>query len=292
MAWTTSAGARARPTIAEVVDARLKRAKYRYATLRRSVLRAHPAAFLAVSAVTLGVLALLLPTGFIAATLVLSGVTVAVYAAGANLADAVSMARTEQVAVAEPAAAHADIAVHRSAPDRETDARRQGSPARAAPPRARRAPRLGRPDVEGQSRPAHAAQRRHRIFGSDGAGDVRSARQRALPGVRALHPRQRQRSSEVGRGHARPDGAADQCATRRGGRRLHARACHRRRLDVRRAQGRRPRRAARPHASRGRRGHGRAAHAAPDPRQHAVRGRRARRSRRLRLASSPSPTAS
>ena len=120
MAWTTSAGARARPTIAEVVDARLKRAKFRYATLRRSVLRAHPAAFLAVSAVTLGVLALLLPTGFIAATLVLSGVTVAVYAAGANLADAVSMARTEQVAVAEPAAAHADIAVYRSAPDRET----------------------------------------------------------------------------------------------------------------------------------------------------------------------------
>ena len=99
MAWTTSAGARARPTIAEIVDARLKRAKYRYATLRRSVLRAHPAAFLAVSAVTLGVLALLLPTGFIAATLVLSGVTVAVYAAGANLADAVSMSRTEQVAV-------------------------------------------------------------------------------------------------------------------------------------------------------------------------------------------------
>src|SRR3990170_5805862 len=108
MAWTTSAGARARPTIAEIVYARLKRAKYRYATLRRSVLCAHPAAFLAVSAVTLGVLALLLPTGFIAATLVLSGVTVAVYAAGANLADAVSMARTEQVTVAEPAAALSD----------------------------------------------------------------------------------------------------------------------------------------------------------------------------------------
>ena len=118
MAWTTSADARARPTIAEIVYALLKRAKYRYATLRRSVLRAHPAAFLAVSAVTLGVLALLLPTGFIAATLVLSGVTVAVYAAGANLADAVSMARTEQVAVADPAAALSNIAIAHTAPDR------------------------------------------------------------------------------------------------------------------------------------------------------------------------------
>ena len=188
MAWTTSAGARARPTIAEVVDARLKRAKFRYATLRRSVLRAHPAAFLAVSAVTLGVLALLLPTGFIAATLVLSGVTVAVYAAGANLADAVSMARTEQVAVAEPAAAHADIAVYRSAPDRETMPVLKAARPAPHPPYARRAPRLGRLDVEGQSRPAYPAQRRHRIFGSDGAGDVRSPRQRTLQGVRALHP--------------------------------------------------------------------------------------------------------
>ena len=77
------------------------------------MLRAHPAAFLAVSAVTLGVLALLLPTGFIAATLVLSGVTVAVYAAGANLADAVSMSRTEQVAVTRPAAAPTVIEVAR-----------------------------------------------------------------------------------------------------------------------------------------------------------------------------------
>ena len=119
MAWTTSAGARARPTIAEIIYAPLKRAKYRYATLRRSVLRAHPAAFLAISAVTLGVLALLLPTGYIAATLVLSGVAVAVYAAGANLADAVSMSRTEHVALAEPAAARADIVVSPSPPDRE-----------------------------------------------------------------------------------------------------------------------------------------------------------------------------
>jgi signal transduction histidine kinase len=119
MAWTTSAGARARPTIAEIIYARLKRAKYRYATLRRSVLRAHPAAFLAASAVTLGVLALLLPTGFIAATLVLSGVTVAVYAAGANLADAVTMARTEQVAVADPAAVLSNNVTSRSAPDCE-----------------------------------------------------------------------------------------------------------------------------------------------------------------------------
>ena len=119
MAWTTSAGARARPTIAEGVYALLKRAKYRYATLRRSVLRAHPAAFLAASAVTLGILALLLPTGFIAATLVLSGVAVAVYAAGANLADAVSMSHTQQVAVAEPVPVLSDFAASRAAPDRE-----------------------------------------------------------------------------------------------------------------------------------------------------------------------------
>ncbi len=118
MAWTTSASACARPTIAEFADARFKRAKYRYATLRRSVLRAHPAAFLAASAVTLGILALLLPTGFIAATLVLSGVTVAVYAAGANLADAVSMSHTEQVAMSEPVALSGFAAFH-AAPDRQ-----------------------------------------------------------------------------------------------------------------------------------------------------------------------------
>ena len=119
MAWTTSAGARARPTIAAIANARLKRATYRYATLRRSMLRAHPAAFLSIAAVTLGILALLLPTGFIAATLVLSGVTVAVYAAGASLADAVSASHTEPVAVAEPAGALCDVAVMRSELDRE-----------------------------------------------------------------------------------------------------------------------------------------------------------------------------
>ena len=97
MAWTTSAGARARPANGGSVYSRLKRAKYRYTTLRRSVLRAHPAAFLALSAVTLGVLALLLPTGFIAAALVLSGLTAAVFAAGANLAEA---ARADEAIVA------------------------------------------------------------------------------------------------------------------------------------------------------------------------------------------------
>ena len=45
-------------------------------------------------------------------------------------------------------------------------------------------------------------------------------------------------------------------------------------------------------ASRGCRGSQRAARPAPDPRQHAVRGRRARRARRPRLGSSPWPTAS
>ncbi len=52
-----------------------------------------PAAFLALSAVTLGAVAPLLPTSFIAGALLMSGVALAVYGAGANLAGAVSTAR-------------------------------------------------------------------------------------------------------------------------------------------------------------------------------------------------------
>ena len=63
---------------------RLKPAKYHYVALRRSVLRMQPAAFLALSAVTLGALAPLLPTSFIAGALLMSGVALAVYGAGAN----------------------------------------------------------------------------------------------------------------------------------------------------------------------------------------------------------------
>ncbi len=91
MAWTTSACACARPTFVEQAAARLKPAKYRYAVLRRSALRCQPVVFLALSAGTLGVLAPLLPTSFITAVLLLTGIVVAVYGAGANLASTVSM---------------------------------------------------------------------------------------------------------------------------------------------------------------------------------------------------------
>jgi signal transduction histidine kinase len=99
MAWTTSACARARPTFAELAAARLKPAKYRLAALRRSLLRTQPGIFLALSAVSLGVLVPLLPTGFTAAILLMTGTALAVFGAGANLADAVSTPRTEAAPV-------------------------------------------------------------------------------------------------------------------------------------------------------------------------------------------------
>ena len=96
MAWTTSAGARVRPTFAETLFTGLKPAKYHYVALRRSVLRMQPAAFLSLSAVTLGALAPLLPTSFIAGALLMAGIALAVYGAGANLAGTV---RTSRIAV-------------------------------------------------------------------------------------------------------------------------------------------------------------------------------------------------
>ena len=95
MAWTTSACARARPTFAELAAARLKPARYRFAALRRSLLRTQPGIFLALSAVSLGVLVPLLPTGFTAAILLMTGTALAVFGAGANLAGAVSISRNE-----------------------------------------------------------------------------------------------------------------------------------------------------------------------------------------------------
>jgi signal transduction histidine kinase len=107
MAWTTSAGARARPTFAETLLSGLKPAKYRYVALRRSVLRMQPAAFLALSAITLGALAPLLPTSFITGALLMSGLALAVYGAGANIAGTVS---TSHSARPEPAKAASPIA--------------------------------------------------------------------------------------------------------------------------------------------------------------------------------------
>jgi len=96
MAWTTSACARARPTFAELAAARLKPAKYRFAALRRSLLRTQPGIFLALSAVSLGVLVPLLPTNFTAAILLMTGTALAVFGAGANLAGAVSTSRNKR----------------------------------------------------------------------------------------------------------------------------------------------------------------------------------------------------
>ena len=75
MAWTTSACARARPTFAEQAAARLETGEIplcRSSSI--SVCACQPVVFLALSAVTLGVLAPLLPTSFIAAVLLLTGI--------------------------------------------------------------------------------------------------------------------------------------------------------------------------------------------------------------------------
>ncbi|MEO8420545.1 MAG: HAMP domain-containing sensor histidine kinase [Hyphomicrobium sp.] len=64
-----------------------------------------PAAFLALSAVTLGAVAPLLPTSFIAGALLMSGVALAVYGAGANLAGAVSTARIARPTAPKPVSA-------------------------------------------------------------------------------------------------------------------------------------------------------------------------------------------
>ena len=60
-----------------------------------------PAAFLALSAVTLGALAPLLPTSFITGALLMSGIALAVYGAGANLARSVSTSRIARPATPE-----------------------------------------------------------------------------------------------------------------------------------------------------------------------------------------------
>ena len=102
-------------------------------------------------------------------------------------------------------------------------------------------PQLGRADGARQSRPAHAAQCRHRLLGADGSGAVRSAGRRALPGLRASHPRQRHRATQVRRGHPRPDRPRRQSEPPRRRLRLRSGAAGRRRLGLRQPQSRRPR---------------------------------------------------
>ncbi len=95
MAWTMSAGLRALPSSAELASIRAKPAKYFRALFRRSTSRPHPALFLSLSAVSLGIAAPLLPTTLLTGILITSGITLAVFAAGANLARVISSTRTD-----------------------------------------------------------------------------------------------------------------------------------------------------------------------------------------------------
>ncbi len=90
MAWTSSACLRARPSVADVVEASLKKAKHLSVGARFYVQRGQPGIFLALSVLTLGILTPLLPTSFTAAILLLTGIALAVYGAGANLAGAIT----------------------------------------------------------------------------------------------------------------------------------------------------------------------------------------------------------
>lgn len=94
MAWTTSACLCARPSLVDRGVVHLKSARYLLAATRRSALRARPALFLSLSAVSLGFAAPLLPTSLVTAILIVTGISLAVVAAGANLAGAITSTRT------------------------------------------------------------------------------------------------------------------------------------------------------------------------------------------------------
>lgn len=73
MAWTTSAGLRARPFAGELAAAQLKTAKFVVASLRRSLSRWHPNFALAAPIAALGFLAPLLPSALTASLLLAGG---------------------------------------------------------------------------------------------------------------------------------------------------------------------------------------------------------------------------
>ena len=110
-----------------------------------------PGIFLALSAVSLGVLVPLLPTSFIAAILLMTGTALAVFGAGANLAGAVSTSRnkvrppigpTPQPSSPPPKSRSIRPSAYSSSP-KTVRTRRH--------PRACRESRLGRPHVADQS---------------------------------------------------------------------------------------------------------------------------------------------
>jgi signal transduction histidine kinase len=79
MAWTTSASLRARPFAWDLAAARMKTARFHYALLRRSLLRAHPAITLAVPLALFGLLTPLLPQNLVAGLLLASSVLFAYF---------------------------------------------------------------------------------------------------------------------------------------------------------------------------------------------------------------------
>lgn len=98
MAWTSSAGLRARPSFAGLRIFHARWARHVGATARRSALLARPALFLSLSAVSLGLAAPLLPTSLLTALLIVTGISLAVLATGANLAGVIASARTAAAA--------------------------------------------------------------------------------------------------------------------------------------------------------------------------------------------------
>lgn len=121
MAWTTSAGLRARPSLAGLRIFHSKPARRVCAMVRRSALLARPALFLSLSALSLGLAAPLLPTSLLTAILIVTGISLAVLATGANLAGVIASARTTAAApecapAAVPAPTAAPEPLHQSAP--------------------------------------------------------------------------------------------------------------------------------------------------------------------------------
>jgi len=137
MAWTTSASLRARPSFAFAAAACLKQAQQLAARLREGMQRGQPGVFLALSVLSLGALTPLLPTGFTAAVLLLAGIAGVVYAAGANLAGAVSLSRQD-------ATSHQRTDETAAQPRASHHSRPETAPP-ALPPDARSRPRAVRP---------------------------------------------------------------------------------------------------------------------------------------------------
>lgn len=119
MAWTTSACLRARPSQADLFLTRSKPARLLWVSVRRSAVRARPALFLSLSAISLGILAPLLPTSLLTAILLMTGVALAVLGVGANLASTISATHTKALDSDTPETADASPRGEIPAPDHQ-----------------------------------------------------------------------------------------------------------------------------------------------------------------------------